>query len=69
MKKHEMIDLQLFADASAALNNTTSTAGMIARPSRPSVRFTAFEKPTIHRYVTNTKPAPNGIATCLNNGT
>ena len=30
MKKHEMIDLQLFADASAALNNTTSTSGMTA---------------------------------------
>jgi len=25
------------------------TAGMIARPSRPSVRFTAFEDPTITR--------------------
>ena len=30
MKKHEMIDLQLFADASAALNNTTSSSGMTA---------------------------------------
>ena len=27
----------------------TSTVGMIARPSRPSVRFTALEKPTIQK--------------------
>src|SRR5690606_26469623 len=46
----------------------TSTLGMIASPSRPSVRFTALEKPTIQKYATTTKPTPSGIATTLSKG-
>src|SRR5690606_35079334 len=42
---------------------------MIARPSRPSVRLTALEKPTIQKYATTTKNAPSGIATFFSSGT
>jgi hypothetical protein len=42
---------------------------MIARPSRPSVRFTAFEKPTIQKYAIATKLIDtSGSATALKNG-
>ncbi len=46
------------------------TVGMIASPSRPSVRFTALEMPTTKKVPRSTKPtAPSGIATDLKNGT
>jgi hypothetical protein len=42
---------------------------MIAVPSRPSVRFTALEKPTIQKQAMATKPMPaSGSATDLNIG-
>ena len=41
---------------------------MIARPSRPSVRLTAFEKPTIKKYVTTTWKIPRGIIRSLKYG-
>jgi hypothetical protein len=48
----------------------TITVGMIARPSSPSVRLTAFEVPTMTKKVSTTKPtAPSGYAMCLKNGT
>src|SRR3546814_1691120 len=42
---------------------------MIARPSRPSVRLTALEKPTIQKEATTTKNTPSGIATFFSSGT
>ena len=54
----------------AATQLATMTDGMIARPSRPSVRFTALLMPTIMRYVSATKPTPeSGTAKSLKNGT
>ena len=51
MKKHEMIDLQLFADASAALNNTTSTSGMTAEmKTTPCITYLAVIRITIFRH-------------------
>src|SRR5512132_3129172 len=47
----------------------TSTDGMIARPSRPSVRLTALLDPTITKYVSGMNRMPSGITTCLKNGT
>ena len=41
---------------------------MIARPSRPSVRFTALLKPTIKKYVTTIWNMPRGIARSLKYG-
>ena len=39
----------------------TITVGMIARPSSPSVRLTAFDVPTITQYVRKMKPTvPSG---------
>ena len=46
----------------------TSTVGMMARPSRPSVRFTALEKPTIQKYATTTNRPPSGTAKSLSSG-
>ena len=46
------------------------TVGMIASPSRPSVRFTALLVPTITKYVSAMKPhTPSGYDTVLKNGT
>src|SRR3546814_11865960 len=42
---------------------------MIARPSKPSVRWTACEKPTIQTEATTTKITPSGIATFFSSGT
>src|SRR3546814_16471361 len=42
---------------------------MIARPSKPSVRWTACEKPTIQTEATTTKNTPSGIATFFSSGT
>ncbi len=48
----------------------TRIVGMIARPSRPSVKLTALLVPTITQYVITMKPnAPSGYATFLKNGT
>ena len=48
----------------------TITVGKIARPSRPSVRFTALLMPTIIRYAKKTNPkAPRGIDIALKKGT
>ena len=41
---------------------------MIARPSSPSVKLTAFEKPTIKKYVTTTWKTPRGIVKSLKYG-
>ena len=39
----------------------TMTTGMIARPSRPSVRLTALLAPTMTKYVSAMKPnTPSG---------
>ena len=47
----------------------TITAGMIARPSSPSVRFTALLVPTITKYASAMNAAaPSGTATFLKNG-
>src|SRR3954453_7403121 len=46
------------------------TVGMIARPSSPSVRFTALLVPTITKYDSAMKPhTPSGYDTVLKNGT
>ena len=45
------------------------TEGMIARPSSPSVRFTALLMPTIMKYESTMKDAaPIGTAKCLKKG-
>jgi hypothetical protein len=45
------------------------TLGRMARPSRPSVRFTALELPTITTYVKTMKPTrPSGRAMSLKHG-
>ncbi len=41
----------------------------MARPSRPSVRFTALEKPTIQKYATSTNTGPSGKAKSFSSGT
>src|SRR5438309_9581434 len=46
------------------------TVGMIARPSRPSVRLTALLAPTITQYERTIKPhTPSGYDTVLKKGT
>src|ERR1043166_4996420 len=55
--------------ANTASADATSTHGMIARPSSPSVRFTALLAPTITRYDQGMKKMPSWIATSLNIGT
>ena len=42
--------------------------GTVAKPSSPSVRFTALLKPTIKKYVTTTWNMPSGIARSLKYG-
>ena len=43
--------------------------GTIASPSNPSVRFTAFELPSITSIANTGKNQPSGISTSLNTGT
>ena len=43
--------------------------GPMARPSRPSVRFTAFEKPTIIRTAKGIYQTPRSGVKFLKNGT
>ncbi len=43
--------------------------GTMASPSSPSVRFTAFEAPSITSMPKNGNAKPNGISTSLNTGT
>src|SRR6185369_1988762 len=46
------------------------TVGMMASPSRPSVRLTALLVPTMTQYVSAMKPqTPSGYDTVLKNGT
>ena len=47
----------------------TMTVGMIARPSRPSVRFTALLEPTITKYASRMYIGPRSIMMFLNTGT
>ena len=46
----------------------TSTVGMMARPSRPSVRFTALLVPTITTKTKGMNSQPRGISTSLKYG-
>src|ERR1043165_6841814 len=55
--------------ANTASAEATSTHGMIARPSSPSVRFTALLAPTITRYAHGMNSQPSGSCTSLNIGT
>ena len=43
--------------------------GTIARPSRPSVRFTALDEPIITSAPSTGRSGPSGISTSLNTGT
>ena len=42
---------------------------MIASPSRPSVRLTAFDEPTITKYASTMNSGPSGSTKSLKNGT
>src|SRR3546814_20545787 len=57
------------AYAKIASAEATSTVGMIAKPSRPSVRLTALLLPTMTRYAHGMKKMPSDNDTCLTNGT